>query len=58
MCKISFLKKIGIQLSRRLKIYMLEICQNIQKVHYQGAEQEFFQFLVWALVLINVNVGL
>ena len=41
--------------------YMLEICQNIQKVDYQGAEgvRIFFQIFkwVWALFLINVNIG-
>ena len=55
-----FLKKIGIQLSCRLKNYMPENCQNVQKVDYQGAEgKNFLQTfkLVEALVLINVNVG-
>ena len=33
--KIPFLKKIGIQLSRRLKNYVPEICLNVQKVDYQ-----------------------
>ena len=32
ICKIPFLKKIGIQLYRRLKNYMPEICLNVQKV--------------------------
>ena len=39
---------------------MPEICQNVQKVDYQGAEgKSFFQIFKWgwALVLINVNVG-
>ena len=48
ICKIPFLKKIGIQLSRRLKNNMPEICLNIQIVDYQLGE---------ALVLINVYVG-
>ena len=44
ICKISFLKKNGIQFYRRLKNYMPEICQNIQKVDYQEAEgKSFFQ---------------
>ena len=38
ICKISFLKKFRIELSRRLKNYMPEICQNVQKVVYQEAE--------------------
>ena len=46
--------------------YMLEICQNIQKVDYQGAEgvRDFFSnlflfvfFNIIALFLINVNIG-
>ena len=46
ICKIPFLKKIEIQLSRRLKNYMPEICLNVQKVDYQGAEDNsFFQIL-------------
>ena len=46
ICKIPFLKKIEIQLSRRLKNYMPEICLNVQKVDYQGAEgKSFFQIL-------------
>ena len=60
ICKIPFLKNFGIQLSRRLKNYIPEICQNVQKVDYQGAEGksicQIFN-LSWALVLINVNVG-
>ena len=44
ICKISFLKKNWIQFYRRLKNYMPEICQNIQKVDYQEAEgKSFFQ---------------
>ena len=38
---------------------MPEICQNVWKVDYQGAEDKsFFQILKWGwkLVLINVNV--
>ena len=35
MCKIPFLKKIGIQLSHRLKNYMPEICLNAQKIDFQ-----------------------
>ena len=42
---------IGIQLFDRLKSYMLEICQIVQKVDYQGGEGKSF------LVLININVG-
>ena len=41
----------GIQLSDRLKNYMPEICQIVQKVDNQGGEGKSF------LVLINVNVG-
>ena len=51
ICKIPFLKMIGIQLFDRLKSYMLEICQIVQKVDYQGGEGKSF------LVLININVG-
>ena len=50
----------NVQLSRGLKKYMTEICQNVQKVNYQGAEgKSFFQIVKWgwALVLINVNVS-
>ena len=40
---------------------MPEICQNVQKVDYQGAEgnRTYFKFLynVGQLVLINANVG-
>ena len=42
ICKIPFLKKFWIQLSRRLKNYMPEICQNIQKVDYEGAQGKSF----------------
>ena len=48
------------QLSRGLKKYMPEICQNVQKVDYQRAEDKsFFQIVksVWTLFLINVNIG-
>ena len=38
ICKILFLKQFGIQLSRRMKNYMPEICQNVEKVDYQGVE--------------------
>ena len=61
VCKILFLKK-NCQLSRRLKNYikcMPEICQNVQKVDYQGAEgKSFFKIFKcgWALVLIDVSV--
>ena len=42
--KIPFLKEIGIQLSCRLKNYMPEVCPNVQKINYQGAEiKSFFQ---------------
>ena len=51
LCKIPFLK-CWIQLSGRQKNYMPEICQNDQKVDYQGADDKG-----WTLVLINVNVG-
>ena len=44
-----FSKEIGIQLSRSLKNYMPEICLNVHKVDYEGAEGRSF--------LINVNVG-
>ena len=45
-CQITFLKKFSIQLSCRLKNYMREICQNVQKVDYQRAEDKsFFQIL-------------
>ena len=60
ICKIPFLKKIGIQLSCRLKNYMPEICPNVQKIDHQGAEvKSFFQIFKWGwvLVLIKVNVG-
>ena len=40
--KIPFLKIFWIQLSRRLKNSMPEICQNIQKVDYQGVEDKGF----------------
>ena len=44
ICIIHFLKEFGIQLSRRLKNYIPEICQNGQKVDYQGAAgKSFFQ---------------
>ena len=44
ICKIPFLKMFGIQLSHRLKSYMPEICQIVQKVDYQGGEgKSFFQ---------------
>ena len=36
------------------------ICQNVQKVDYQGAEgKSFFQIFKWGwpFVLINVDVG-
>ena len=39
---------------------MPEICENVQKVEWQGAAgKSFFQIFKWgwALVLINVNVG-
>ena len=39
---------------------MPKICQNVQKVDYEGAEgKSFFQIFKWgcALVVINVNVG-
>ena len=39
---------------------MPEICQNVQKVDYQGAKgKSFFQIFKWglALVLIYINVG-
>ena len=58
--KNPFSKKTGIQFSCRLKNYMPEICQNVQKVDYKGAEgKNFVQIFKWgwALVLINVNVG-
>ena len=44
-------KKNWIQLSRRQKKYMSEICQNVQKIDYQ--------IFKWGcvLVLINVTVG-
>ena len=42
ICKISFLKKNGIQFYGRLKNYMPENCQNIQKVDYQEAEVKIF----------------
>ena len=46
ICKIPFLKNIEIQLPRRLKNYMLEICLSVQKVDYEGAEaKSFFQVL-------------
>ena len=51
ICKIPSLKMFGIQLSDRLKNYMPEICQIVQKVDNQGGEGKSF------LVLINVNVG-
>ena len=60
-CKISFLKKNGIQLPADWRTsYMPEICLNVQNVDYKGAEgKSFFQIFKWglALVLINVNVG-
>ena len=37
-----FLKQFCIQFSCRLKNYMPEICQNVQKVDYQGAEGKGF----------------
>ena len=44
ICQISFLKMFCIQLSCRLKKYMREICQNVQKVDYQRSERKsFFQ---------------
>ena len=44
ICKIPFLKKIEIQLSRKLKNYKPKICQNVQNVDYQRAEgKSFFQ---------------
>ena len=60
ICKIPFPKKFGSQISRWLKNYIPEICQNIEKVEYQGTEcKNFFQIYKWGwgLVLINVNVG-
>ena len=39
---------------------MPEICQNVQKLDYQGAEgKSLFQIFKWgwAFFLINVNVG-
>ena len=36
----AFLKKFWIKLSRRLKKYMPEISQNVQKVYYQRAERK------------------
>ena len=45
ICKIPFfLKKIEIHLSSRLLNCIPEICLNVQKVDYQGAESKsFFQ---------------
>ena len=44
ICKIPFPKKFGSQISRWLKNYIPEICQNIEKVEYQGTEcKNFFQ---------------
>ena len=44
ICKIPFLKKFGIQRSRRLKNCMPEVCPNVKKVDYQAAEgKSFFQ---------------
>ena len=44
--KIPFLKEFWVQLSKRLKNYMPDICQNVHKVNYQGAEgKSFFKFL-------------
>ena len=40
--KIPFLKKTGTQHSQRLKKCMPGICQNVQKVDYQGAESKRF----------------
>ena len=60
ICKIFFLIKFGIQLSRRMKNDMPEICQNVEKVDYQGAESKnLFQIFKWGwgLVLIDENVG-
>ena len=49
ICKIFYLKKIGIQLSRRLNNYIPEICENVQEVDYQGTEcKSFFQIFKWA----------
>ena len=52
ICKTHFLKKFGIQLSRRLKNYLPKICQNIQNVNYQEAEgKSFFQFFKVGLLV-------
>ena len=43
-----------------MKNYMPEICQNVEKVDYQGAEsKDLFQIFKWGweLVLIDENVG-
>ena len=41
-----FSKKFGIQISRRLKNYIIpQICQNVQKVDYQGAEGKSFSHI-------------
>ena len=61
----SFSKKTEIQLSCRLRNYIPEICQNVQKVDNQGVEGKgFFQIFKWGwtlvlinVVLINVNAG-
>ena len=42
ICQITFLKKFCIELSCRLKNYMREICQNVQKVDYQRSEGKIF----------------
>ena len=53
ICKIPFFKNFGIQLSRKLNNYMLEICQNVQKVDYQGAEcKTFFHIFKWGWALV------
>ena len=37
---------------------MPEICQNVQKVDYQGVEgKSFFQIFKWSMDIININVG-
>ena len=44
ICKVPFLKKFGSRLSLGPKNYRSEICQNVQKVNYQGAQgKSFFQ---------------
>ena len=46
--KIPFLQKSWIQPPRRVKKYILEICENFQKVDFHGAESKnFFQMRLY-----------